>query len=93
MRKSDVEIYSDTANFAVIRHPDRKYPGTLIQGDTLFALCRMADDACKEAKVAGCQDSFEEMNELRNALWERLKHYKQVLAEHNIELPFSETNT
>lgn len=53
----------------------------------------MADDACKEAKAAGCQGTFDEMNELRNALWERLNHYKQVLAEHSIELPFSETNT
>lgn len=93
MRKSDVEIYSDTINFAVMRHPDRKYPGALIQGDALFVLCRIADDACNEAKAAGCQNVFEEMNELRNALWERLNHYKQVLAENNIELPFSETNT
>ena len=93
MKQRDVEIYSDTTNFVVMRHPDRKYPGALIQGDTLFVLCRMADDACKEAKAAGCQVAFEEINELRNALWERLNHYKQVLVEHNIGLPFSETNT
>jgi hypothetical protein len=53
----------------------------------------MADDACKEAKEAGCLNAFEEVNELRNALWEHLNHYKQVLTEHNIELPFNETNT
>ena len=93
MRKRDAEIYSDITNFVVMRHPDRKCPGVLVQGDTLFALCQMADDACKEAKEAGCLNAFEEVNELRNALWEHLNHYKQVLTEHNIELPFNETNT
>jgi hypothetical protein len=33
---------------------------------------------------------YEELNDLRNKLWERLNHYKSVLAESGIPLPFTE---
>jgi len=33
---------------------------------------------------------FREANELRNALWSALNHYKVVLIEHQLELPFTE---
>jgi hypothetical protein len=35
--------------------------------------------------------AFEEANDLRNALQDYLSHYKAVLTEHGIALPFSET--
>jgi len=40
MRTEVVEIYSDQANAAVIRHPSRKFPGVLVQGDTLHLSCQ-----------------------------------------------------
>lgn len=93
MKEEKVEIYSDTSNFAVMRHPGRNYPGSLIQGDSLYSLCRTADAICSLQKQKEYAEAFDEMNELRNILWERLIHYKNVLNEHDIELPFSESNT
>lgn len=84
MRTEVVEIYSDETNRAVIRHPSRKFPGVLIQGDTLFALCAMADEAC--AKV----EPNNELDSLRHALSELLLHYKIVLGEHEMRLPFDD---
>lgn len=46
MRKTPVEIYADTTNAAIMRHPDRHFPGVLVQGDTLYGLCRSADEIC-----------------------------------------------
>src|SRR4051794_13704122 len=46
MRVEPVEIFADTTNAAVMRHPGRHFPGMLIQGDTLHSFCCMADDAC-----------------------------------------------
>lgn len=84
MRTESVEIYSDETNRAVIRHPGRKFPGVLIQGDTLYTLCVMADEACAEAGPS------DELNRLRNALRGLLIHYKVVMGEHKIRLPFDE---
>jgi hypothetical protein len=91
MHTESVEIYSDKTNAAVMRHPGRKFPGVLIQGDTLHSLCVSADAACAQARGAIEDERFEELNELRNRLWSLLVHYKTVLGEYNIRLPFSET--
>jgi hypothetical protein len=90
MHTEQVEIYSDTTNLAVVRHPGRHFPGLLLQGDTLHAICVRADEACSLAREEGCTRTFSELNELRNQLWDRLNHYKRVLTEHGIRLPFSE---
>ena len=86
MRTETVEIYSDQTNAAVMRHPGRRFPGVLVQGDTLHALCASADRACREAGRGSPE--FEELNELRNTLRDLLAHYKTVLAEHDLPLPF-----
>ena len=52
MRVESVEIYSDESNRAILRHPGRKFPGLLIQGDSLYSLCKKADAACASAKSA-----------------------------------------
>ena len=90
MRTESVEIYSDQTNAAVLRHPGRNFPGVLVQGDTLYAMCQAADYVCKSAIRALPENEYLELNDLRNHLWDLLVHYKQVLAEHNIQLPFSE---
>src|SRR5262245_54352577 len=77
-------------NSAVMRHPGRRFPGILIQGDTLYSMCFAADVACKAARGALSEGEYTGLNELRNHLWACLIHYKTVLTEHGIELPFNE---
>jgi len=89
MHVENVEIFSDATNKAIMRHPDRHFPDVLIQGDTLHSLCQKADAACQ--KVGRGSSGYGELNQLRNSLWAYLTHYKFVLAEHDIQLPFSET--
>jgi hypothetical protein len=88
MRTDNVEILSDRTNAAVMRHPGRKYPGVLVQGDTLHSLCQRADAACRD--IGRSSAGFDEANELRNALQSLLAHYKSVLREHDVPLPFSD---
>ena len=90
MHTATVEIFSDMPNRAVIRHPGRKFPGILVQGDSLHALCRQADESCAVAKSQLTPEAYYELNELRNTLWAYLNHYKVVLGEHQMPLPFSE---
>jgi hypothetical protein len=91
MHTASVEIYSDQTNAAIMRHPDRRFPGVLIQGDSLHALCVRADEACAAAKSDLDSDAYGVLNELRNALWDYLNHYKVTLVEHQIGLPFSDS--
>ncbi len=88
MKTEEVEIYSDQTNAAIMRHPGRKFPGVLIQGDTLYTLCQAADSLCLELDKH--TDAFEEANDLRNRLRSYLTHYKTTLKNNDIELPFFE---
>jgi hypothetical protein len=90
MHVEQIEIYSDTTNAAILRHPGRRFPGVLVQGDTLWTLCYRIDAACAHLRGQLDPQGFDELNEVRNALWSFLTHYKIVLGEHNIPLPFSE---
>ena len=92
MRTDTVEIYSDATNAAVMKHPGRNFPGVLVQGDTLHSLCVAADASCKASRGRISEDAYTELNELRNHLWDLLTHYKRVLAEHHVPLPFSEAH-
>lgn len=88
MRTESVEIFSDATNAAVMRHPGRRFPGILVQGDSLHILCKEADRACE--MVGHGSPGFEEVKDLRNTLWEYLNHYKVTLTEHSMKLPFSD---
>ena len=90
MHIEPVEIYSDASNSAVMRHPGRRFPGVLVQGDTLSSLCARADEVCASGQRQLDCDTYIELNDLRNHLWSLLLHYKVVLGEHGMPLPFSE---
>jgi hypothetical protein len=93
MRTENVEIYSDQSNAAVMRHPGRRFPGVLIQGDTLYGLCVAADTSCNRLRGSMDEEGYSELNELRNHLQSLLTHYKSVLAAHQMPLPFSESQS
>ncbi|MGF7152078.1 hypothetical protein FHS96_005747 [Sphingomonas zeicaulis] len=86
MRTELVEIYSDAANAAVMRHPGRKFPGMLIQGDSLHNLSRMAATALAGAEPDS--DHWYDLKELADDLQSRFDFYSQVMREHNLKLPF-----
>ncbi|WP_372469465.1 hypothetical protein ABQ179_003140 [Xanthomonas dyei] len=86
MRVENVEIFSDQSNMPVIRHLGRQFPGVLVQGDTLHMLCAQATEALSDSP-----DARDELQELHNKLLIMLAHYKYVLNEHQVPLPFVET--
>lgn len=88
MRQELVEIYSDATNNAIMRHPARRFPGLLIQGDTLYSICRSLDEVCNRAGGKLDDDAFSDLNHLRSDCWERLEYYTAILEQHGIKRPF-----
>jgi hypothetical protein len=86
MRVENVEIFSDQSNMPVMRYPGRQFPGVLVQGDTLYLLCAQAAEA-----LSSNPDARGELQELHYRLAGMLAHYKTVLSEHQVPLPFAET--
>ena len=87
MYSANVEIYSDQPNAAVMRHPDRRFPGVLVQGDTLRLLAQQAADSLAVLPT-GAWDAMEELEDLKSRLEALVEHYESAMAAHGLELPY-----
>lgn len=87
MKLSEVEIYSDATNMAVMRHPSRNFPGVLIQGDSLHRLLSELAVVLAE-KGTLSEEAAAELEGIHEELSEKLSHYTKVLQAHGLELPF-----
>ncbi|HZL37264.1 MAG TPA: hypothetical protein VFC78_18235 [Tepidisphaeraceae bacterium] len=87
MKRIEIEMLSETSNCPVVRTPGRKFPGVILQGDTLKALFDAA------AEVRGlCGEDNEELCAAACELTDRLANfvviYEQALRENGLELPY-----
>lgn len=84
-----VELLTAQMNNAVLRLPERRYPGVLVQGDTLASL---ADLACMiERMLPPDADAslVEHTQELRERLDGMLRFYEVTLEAAGIQLPYA----
>lgn len=91
MKKVELELYSEASNYAIVRVPERRFPGIVIQGDSLSILHSTARELSLRLQQLGIED--EELlyaaQELQEQLLDRLLHYQKTLAAHDISLPYS----
>ena len=92
METKPVEIYSDASNHAVMRHPGREFPGSLVQGDTLHNLVSTARLVLDRAMLTKDSELIDSARELKEDLESRLVHYETVLASHRLPLPYPRSN-
>jgi DNA-binding GntR family transcriptional regulator len=88
MKAELVEIYSDASNLAVMRHPGRRFPGSLIQGDSLFILVDEARQLYDAVKNSGDEEIVALAEMHKNNLEDRLAEYERAMVQHGISLPY-----
>ena len=82
-REMLIEVYHEESNFAVMKAPGRKYPGALIQGDSLGRIVGELAEAIelfesdKEESLGCLENAFEQLK------W-RLDLYSKVSKENQI---------
>ncbi|MBR7834139.1 hypothetical protein KDL01_12760 [Actinospica durhamensis] len=88
MERIEAELFTDGGNNAVVRLPGRRFPGVLVQGDTLAQL--RADLAeVQEAIAAGdVDDARESLALVLHDVDGLLERYSGALEEHGLPLPF-----
>lgn len=91
MKKIEVELFANICNNVVLRIPGRKFPGVVIQGDSLSILYNLAEEVCGLAQALQSEELQDAACELAHLLAARLQIYEDVLAEHNIKLPYNRT--
>lgn len=88
MKKIEINLLSETTNCPVVQMPGRKFPGTVIQGDSMSNLLALV----LEIEELASQKDYEEMRDTLKLLKDKLEgylaHYKEALGEHHIPLPY-----
>ena len=93
MITQELEVYSSATNAAVVRAPGRRFPGVVVQGDTLATLCDSAQALVGGIDAHDNEDLALEALALEAlALYEHLSglllHYEAVLRDNGISLPY-----
>jgi hypothetical protein len=88
MKRVEVELLTDGGNDAVVRMPGRRFPGVVVQGDSLSVLRgEVAEvvEACEGGDLDEARDSAGFLLANLDAL---LARYEAALGEHQIRRPY-----
>lgn len=82
------ELLSPPVNFAVVQLPERKYPGVVVQGDTLHSLKQQVEQMGRLLGTMNLEELAGEIEYMEARLSEALGHFERVCAERGIRLPY-----
>jgi hypothetical protein len=79
---------SDQVSGPVLHYPGRRFPGVLIQGDSLHGFVMMAAAVVKALEQSDLRTARDEAEELRDKLRAHLDHYSGVLRDAGMPSPY-----
>ncbi|WP_043662625.1 DUF6959 family protein [Streptomyces xylophagus] len=88
MERIDAELFTDGGNDAVVRLPGRRFPGVLIQGDSLHILRSDVAEVVEACERGDLEDAGESAGLLLAGLDALLNRYSVALEKHRIQTPY-----
>ncbi|WEH13374.1 hypothetical protein [Streptomyces sp. VNUA24] len=88
MELIEAELLTDPGNDAVVRLPQRRFPGVLIQGDSLSVIRSDVADIVESCDRGDIGEARETAAILLSGIDELLTRYTEALQAHGIPIPF-----
>jgi len=88
MKKEEIEVYSHDTNGAIVRMPERHFPGVVMQGDSLSTMFYDLMAALEGAEGKVDRNTFLSILEQAQAVEAHLLHYEATLRKHGIQIPY-----
>jgi hypothetical protein len=88
MTKIEVELLSNDTNAPVICLPGRRFPGVVLQGDSLKILLGEAQEAARLSRGAGVPELVDSTQYLTELLEGYIQVYEDTMKIHNRPLPY-----
>jgi hypothetical protein len=88
--RMEAQVLDQIPNMAVVKLKQRKFPGLLIQGDSLFILKNLAKEILENVKKdkGDKSEEYHAALELYDGLNNKLVYYEESLKKNSIELPY-----
>jgi hypothetical protein len=88
-RANELELWAPHANSAVVRLPGRRFPGVVIQGDSLSIFLDLAMEVVERIPATADDELRGAAEELAEKLAMHLEIYESVLQARGLSLPYS----
>lgn len=88
MERIEAELFTDAGNDAVVRLPGRRFPGVLVQGDTLGILVADVAELVGLCAVGDLEEVRQAASLLQEELGAKLERYTDALDAHGEQRPF-----
>ncbi|MFE0135215.1 DUF6959 family protein [Streptomyces sp. NPDC059037] len=85
---SELELIAESGNCALALRQSRKFPGLLIQGDTLYSLSRVAVELLGELESGDVEEGKFSAMEIKETLDEFVAVYERLMREDGRPLPY-----
>ena len=89
MTEEAARILSHVPNSGIVQMPGRRFPGIVMQGDTLSNVFDAVVFALEDAKVRRDEDTYYELLMFAETLQGQLQHYEQTLSGLGMPLPYA----
>lgn len=90
MKYIEVEMLSETTNCPVISMPGRKFPGVVVQGDSLKNLLNLTEEIEELSKSEDREELEATIAALKTTLDGYVKAYTAAMKVHNRSLPWGQ---
>lgn len=87
----EFDVWTSIGNLLIAKHPDRNYPGALIQGDTLRCLLDEVEELQEELESGDIESVKDISDALKDRLVSWLSQYEVTLRENHLEIPYVNT--
>ena len=88
VQAGEIQVLSDAVNSPVVRMPGRRFPGVVIQGDSLHYMSVLAKEIQQISMRLNCEELVDLTADLNKLLADKLAGYEKTLRSHDLELPY-----
>ncbi|MFF1308398.1 DUF6959 family protein [Streptomyces sp. NPDC058307] len=88
MERVEAELFTDASNDAVVRLPGCRFPGVLVQGDTLRILSADVAELVELCAAGDLEEARQAASLLQEELGAKLQRYTDALDAHGEPHPF-----
>lgn len=89
VKNISIELISEATNASVVRLPQRRFPGIVIQGDSLAVLVATTERVTSALRCKDVEEALDELRELTEMLGAYQREYENALVAEGLELPYS----
>jgi hypothetical protein len=89
MKKIEIEILAEGSNCPIVKTPGRKFPGILLQGDSLKVLLDAATEIYEISSHEANDELHAAVGELKDKLAGFVAAYEKAMHANGLELPYA----